>query len=138
MIREKQDQILKEVPVTKWTKKTGFASIFKKDQQEFFYFNELPEPLTPLTIEINGNSFKWENGFWKTQMEVEAEEKELLNDEQLREIEEENKDLEAQIEFLLDLNTNYELEKAQLHERFRELEEQIRNFPGVMESGDDF
>ena len=121
-----------EPPISKWTRQTPLQKLFKGPNQAFFYFNELPEPLSPITIEVGGQKMKWNNGFWKSSQDAEDEAISLLTPDELKKIEEENQDLEYQFEFLLDLNAKYELEKTKLRQKVKSLEDQIKGFPGVM------
>ena len=136
MKESNNEAINQEPPVSRWTRQTPLQKLIKGPNQAFFYFNELPEPLSPIELEIGDLKMKWTNGFWKSVQDAEKEAISLLTPEELKKIEEENEDLENQIEFLIDLNAKYELEKTKLREKVQSLEEQIKGFPGVMDDDD--
>ena len=120
------------VPARRWTRPGFFERIFQHGKKkEYFYFENLPEPLAPLILNLKDVHLKWEDGFWVNLGTDYHPELINLDEDQEKQMIQENRVLNAQIEILLDMNTNYELKKAHLREKLALLENQIRHFPGL-------
>ena len=127
------------VPARRWTRPKFFERIFQPGKKkEYFYFENLKEPLSPLLLTLNNVHLKWTDGFWVNLGTDYHPEMVQLDSNQENEMIQENRILNAQIEILLDMNTNYELKKAHLREKLALLENQIRHFPGLDLDADDF
>lgn len=126
------------VPARRWTRPGFFEKIFKPGKnKDYFYFENLPEPLSPLILNLDDVHLKWEDGFWVNLGTDYHPELLNLDAKQEKDMIQENRILNAQIEILLDMNTNYELKKAHLREKLALLENQIRHFPGLdLDSGE--
>lgn len=124
------------VPVRRWTRPGVFGKNNRKP--DYFFFDNLPDPLSPISLNINDIHLKWNDGSWVnlgTDYQAACTE---ISERDIDRLTAENSELYAQIEILLDMNTNYELEKAKLREKLQNLEEQIRSFPGLNEYSDSF
>lgn len=126
------------VPARRWTRPGILDKMGNKCRPDYFFFDKLPEPMSPVSLNINDIHLKWEDGFWSnlgTDYQAACTE---LSPQDIDRVVQENNDLAAKIEILLDMNTNYELEKARLREKLQNLEEQIRTFPGLNDYSDSF
>lgn len=127
------------VPARRWTRPGFFDRYFRPGKnKDYFYFENLPDPLSPLLLNLDDVHLKWEDGFWINLGTDYHPEMIKLDSKQEKEMAQENKILKAQIEILLDMNANYELKKAHLREKLSLLENQIRHFPGLELDSDDF
>lgn len=120
------------IPARRWTRPGFFQRIFQPGKnKDYFYFENLPESLSSLALNLDDIHLQWTDGYWTnlgTDYRAAITE---LNQEQQTAMVNENQDLYAKIEILLNLNTKYELEKARLREKLANLEYQIRHFPGL-------
>lgn len=125
------------IPIARWTKPTFLERNFGKRKPQNFYFNFTPEALTPFELNLNDLHYRWVDGFWfnlGTDYEAACVE---MTEKRRQEYIEENEQLRAEIEILLDMNTDYEMKKAHLREKLMDLENLIRNYPGVMDESSD-
>ncbi|EAY20670.1 hypothetical protein TVAG_163660 [Trichomonas vaginalis G3] len=125
------------IPISRWTKPTFIERNFGKRKPQNFYFNFTPESLTPFELNLGDLHYRWVDGFWfnlGTDYEAACVE---MTEKRKQEYIEENEQLRAEIEILLDLNTDYEMKKAHLREKLQDLEDLIRSYPGVMDDSSD-
>ena len=124
------------IPISRWTKPTFIERNFSTRKQQHFFFHYVPEPLAPFELNVGDLHYRWVDGFWfnlGTDYEAACVD---MTEKRKQEYLEENEQLKAEIEILLDLNTNYELKKAHLREKLKQLEDMIRSYPGVVSDSD--
>ena len=125
-------------PISRWTRPGFCQRLFGSRKPDNFFFDRLSEPLSPLSLNINNIHLRWVDGYWENLGPDYDATRAELDEEAVRRVVQENREMYAQIEILLDMNTNYELKKASLKAKLRNLEEQIRSFPGLDEYSDSF
>lgn len=125
------------IPVSRWTKPSFMERNFGTRKEQHFFFNYVPEPLSPFELNIGNLHYRWVDGFWfnlGTDYEAACVD---MTEKKKEEYLEENEKLKSEIEILLDLNTNYELKKAHLREKLEKLENMIKSYPGVLDNDSD-
>ena len=133
-----KEQPKSSCPVSRWTRPGFFKKLAGHVKPDNFFFDKLPESLSPISLNIDNIHLRWVDGYWEnlgTDYEAACTQ---LDEEGVRQMTQENREMYAQVEILLDMNTNYELKKASLKAKLRNLEEQIRSFPGLNDYSDSF
>ena len=125
-------------PVSRWTRPGFFQRLAGNPKPDNFFFDKLPASLSPVFLNIDNIHLRWVDGYWENLGSDYKAACIELSDDEVEKVAQENREMYAQIEILLDMNTNYELKKAHLKEKLRNLEEQIRSFPGLNDDSDSF
>jgi hypothetical protein len=119
-------------PALRWTQ-PGLCS---KKTHDYFVFDDLPDPAKDTSLNIEHIHLRFHERCWVNHgTDYEAACRTLTADEE-GDLHDENHHLAAQIELLLDLNTNYELKKARLRQKLEKLVYQIEHFPGLNSDSD--
>jgi phytoene dehydrogenase-like protein len=129
----------KAVPVFKWSRPGCLERMMCKPRKaERFVFDGLPAAGEDLEVNMGDIHLKWGGGVWiNLGTDYEAARQALTEDE-AQDMMEENQCLAAEIELLLDMNTNYELKKAHLRQKLQKLVDRIAHFPGMNSDSDSF
>jgi diadenosine tetraphosphate (Ap4A) HIT family hydrolase len=120
----------KSIPVFKWSRPGLLERMMGKPRRaERFVFDDLPPAGGNLVINMGDIHLKWGGGIWvNLGTDCEAAHQTLTEDE-AQEMMEENQCLAAEVELLLDTNTNYELKTVHLRQKLQNLVDDIAHFP---------
>jgi hypothetical protein len=124
------------VPIMRWTRPGFFQRMCGPRKEEYFFFETMPEPISQLYLNIGDIHFRWEDGHWDNMGTDYEAARRQLNEEEFLAMQQENHDLSARIEILLNLNTSYEMKKMHLRDKLARLESQIRTIVRMSEDFD--
>lgn len=140
------------IPVPRWSRPGFLDRITGQKKPTNFVFDKLGGLSCPIALRLHriqtrskdgaalvpAINLKWDDGYWiDLGSDYEAACRRLTPSDAERMMQE-NEDLAASIEILLDMTTNYELKKASLRQKLETLEHRIRAFPGVEDDIDQY
>jgi len=113
-------------PVYKWIRAGFFERNFGKRKPERFNISSIPEPLSPITIEVGNLAFQWIDGTWYNLGNDRKAIKKGVFSQNEPHLYEENEDLQNQYHILLQYNARLEKQKLKLEKKLKAMREKIR------------
>lgn len=105
---------------------------------EYLVFEDLPDPANGTKLTLANSHFRFQERVWiNLGTDIEAADRALTTEEEA-DLREDNHYLAAQLELLLDMNTNYELKKARMRQKLEKLVRQIEHLSRLSPDSDSF